>query len=120
MCSDTTEKTCQCFAKVRGCSIQGLTEKCGKPAKGARNDGTPACGIHLRQEQKRIEQSTKYRNFMNVEKEKEKKQDRILRVAKWYAAEEHDGVDLWLGYSSTDQELYCKYAEKIIAVVEGK
>jgi len=119
MCSDTTDKKL-CGVRVDRDYIcySARPPLCGKPAKGVKNDGTPACGIHLRQEQKRIEQSAKFQS--RYADEDKKKHDRILRVAKWYAAEEHDGVDLWLGYSSTDQELYCKYAEKIIAVVEGR
>jgi hypothetical protein len=115
MCS---ENTCQASVLVKGCSISGLRQKCGRPVKGVRVDGTCVCGIHLRQDQRRTEFSRALEASVNTETRK--REEQILRIAKWYAAEEHDGVDLWLGYSSTDQELYCKYAEKIIAVVEGR
>ena len=57
MATETT--SAECAAKTDGGTWAG-GRLCGKPAKGTLADGTPACGIHLATERKRIQRAEEY------------------------------------------------------------
>lgn len=65
--------------------------KCGRPVKGTLENGTPACGVHLRQEKQAAEREDEWARKNRKSKDNQAAGQRIIEVLERYCV--NSGLD---------------------------